>query len=293
MSAIVMKEHHHANPAQPPFGYFTNGRSQCGRLREIVLLIAALIVLQGGLSRIVFAKETTHDTRRSTLLDLSATTQALQRDDTQNPAMLWVQEGRALWSKNASNGTSCAGCHGLVESTMRGVAASYPKYSIAQRRVVNLSQQINYCHTRRQKQPDLAAESNALLSLETLIALQSRGSPISPKTAQPQLIAAQQRGATLYSQRIGQVDLSCKDCHDILAGKRLGGNIIPQAHPTGYPIYRLEWQGVGSLNRRLRNCITAVRADVTSYSAVDFVDIEAYLMQRAAGMKMESPSVRP
>ncbi len=47
----------------------------------------------------------------------------------------------------------------------------------------------------------------------------------------------------LYRQRIGQLDLSCAQCHDDNAGKRLGGSVIPQAHPTGYPIYRLEWQG--------------------------------------------------
>jgi sulfur-oxidizing protein SoxA len=33
----------------------------------------------------------------------------------------------------------------------------------------------------------------------------------------------------------------------------LAGNVIPQAHPTGYPIYRLEWQKMGSLQRRLQS----------------------------------------
>ena len=39
-----------------------------------------------------------------------------------------------------------------------------------------------------------------------------------------------------------------------------GDAVIPQAHPTGYPIYRLEWQGLGSLQRRLRNCLVGMRA---------------------------------
>ena len=97
----------------------------------------------------------------------------------------------------------------------------------------------------------------------------------------------------MCSSDLGQVDLSCRDCHELLAGKRLGGNTIPQGHPTGYPIYRLEWQAVGSLQRRLRNCMTAVRSEPYPYGATELVDLEAYLAKRAAGMKVESPGVRP
>ena len=55
---------------------------------------------------------------------MSRETQAVQRDDTANPGMLWVGEGEALW--NREDGTaarSCAGCHGDAAASMRGVAA--------------------------------------------------------------------------------------------------------------------------------------------------------------------------
>jgi sulfur-oxidizing protein SoxA len=124
--------------------------------------------------------------------------------------------------------------------------------------------------------------------------MQSRGLPIAPPTAtQPQLVEAQARGEVLFNQRIGQTDLSCRDCHNRLAGKRLGGSTIPQGHPTGYPIYRLEWQSVGSLQRRLRGCMTAVRAEPYAYGASELVELEAYLAKRATGMTLESPGVRP
>ncbi|MEY4845043.1 MAG: sulfur oxidizing protein SoxA, partial [Pseudomonadota bacterium] len=63
--------------------------------------------------------------------------------------------------------------------------------------------------------------------------------------------------------------------------------------PTGYPIYRLEWQGVGSLQRRLRGCMTGVRAEPFLYGSAEFIAIEAYLMERARGMTLETPGVRP
>ena len=85
----------------------------------------------------------------------------------------------------------------------------------------------------------------------------------------------------------------CRDCHDKLAGKKLGGNTIPQGHATGYPIYRLEWQSVGSLQRRLRGCMTAVRAEPYASGASELVALEAFLAKRSAGMIIESPAVRP
>jgi sulfur-oxidizing protein SoxA len=92
---------------------------------------------------------------------------------------------------------------------------------------------------------------------------------------------------------MGQLDFSCAQCHDAQAGHRLAGSTIPQAHPTGYPIYRLEWQGLGSLQRRLRNCMSGVRAQPFDYGSEEFTALELYLMQRATGMTIETPAVRP
>ncbi len=77
------------------------------------------------------------------------------------------------------------------------------------------------------------------------------------------------------------------------AGRRLAGSTIPQAHPTGYPIYRLEWQGMGSLQRRLRGCMSAVRAEPFGYDSDELTALELFLAQRAAGMPIETPAVRP
>ena len=69
--------------------------------------------------------------------------------------------------------------------------------------------------------------------------------------------------------------------------------MIPQGHPTGYPVYRLEWQSLGSLQRRLRGCMTGVRAEPFAYGADELVALELFLMERAAGMTVETPAVPP
>jgi L-cysteine S-thiosulfotransferase len=157
---------------------------------------------------------------------------------------------------------------------------------------VTLTQRINLCRQRHAKAPTFAAESSELLGLAAYVGSLSRGLPIAPP-ADPRLAPFQAAGQRLYTQRIGQLDLSCAQCHDGQAGGRLAGSSIPQAHPTGYPIYRLEWQGMGSLQRRLRGCMTGVRAAPYAEGADEYTALELYLMQRAAGMSVDTPAVRP
>jgi len=224
------------------------------------------------------------DPRRSGRDFMTPALQALQDDDAQNPAALWLKDGEQRF------GTACSACHKAPE--LRGVAARYPAFDAARGQPVTLSQRINLCRQRHAKAPAYALESTELLGLETYVASLSRGMPITPPT-DTRLAPFREQGRQLYARRIGQLDFSCAQCHDQHAGGRLAGSTIPQAHPTGYPVYRLEWQGMGSLQRRLRNCMTGVRAEPYAFGAEEFTAVELYLMQRAAGMPIETPAVRP
>jgi sulfur-oxidizing protein SoxA len=175
---------------------------------------------------------------------------------------------------------------------MQGVAARYPAFDPARGRPVDLEQRINRCRVERQQAPPLAWESRELLALTAYVARQSRGLPIDiaiDARTRPFLDA----GRATWERRQGQLNLSCTQCHDANWGRQLAGNVIPQAHPTGYPLYRLEWQSLGSLQRRLRNCLAGMRAEPYGFGSSDFVDLELFLMWRARGMSMEAPAVRP
>ena len=100
-------------------------------------------------------------------------------------------------------------------------------------------------------------------------------------------------GRALWERRQGQLNLACRQCHDDNWGRKLAGSVIPQAHPTGYPLYRLEWQTLGSLQRRFRNCLVGVRSEPYEYGDPALVDLELYLMWRARGLPMDAPAVRP
>jgi sulfur-oxidizing protein SoxA len=231
--------------------------------------------------------------RRSGTAFLAPETRAMQADDALNPGMLWVADGERLWRAPAgAAGIACAGCHGESGESMRGVAARYPAFDPETGRPIDLSGRIEQCRMARQRAEPLPHEDETRLALAAFVARQTRGMPIAPP-ADERLAEARERGRALFERRIGQLDLSCADCHDRRWGERLGGSVIPQAHPTAYPLYRLEWQAVGSLQRRLRGCMSGVRAEPYPYGAPELVELESYLMWRARGMPIETPGVRP
>jgi sulfur-oxidizing protein SoxA len=242
---------------------------------------------------VVVATEIPQAERRSGYSFMSPDTRAMQDDDTANPGMLWVLEAEALWDRRVGTADkACADCHNDARASMKGVAARYPAFDKALGRPVNLEQRINLCRVNHQQAMPLRSESRDLLALTAFVAQQSRGMAIET-AADPQLEPFIAKGRELFTQRQGQLNLGCTNCHDDNWDKHLAGSAITQGHPTGYPIYRLEWQSLGSLQRRLRSCITGIRAQPYDYGAPELVELELYLMSRARGMPVETPAVRP
>jgi len=211
--------------------------------------------------------------RKSGYEFMSRETRAMQDDEVTGPAVLTLLDGEALWGK-----LGCAACH----ANMKGVAARYP--AMVGGKLTTLEQQV------RHKAPQLGYESRDLLALTAYVARQSKGMPIEIDEKNKSHLEA---GKAFFFRRQGQLNLACSQCHDDNWGKKLAGTPIPQAHPTGYPLYRLEWQSVGSITRRFRNCLTGMRAELLPHGAPELVDLELYLMWRARGMTMDAPAVRP
>jgi len=253
-------------------------------------LISALILL-GAFPAL--AAEIPLAERKSGYEFMGRETRTMQDDDTANPGMLWVLDGATAWNrKTGTENKSCADCHGDAASSMKGVAARYPAFNEALGRPVNLDQQINICRTDRQKAPPLAFESKELLALSAHVTRQSHDLPIAPPNDE-RIKPFVEAGRATFFRRQGQLNFSCSQCHDDNWSGRLAGAPITQAHPVGYPIYRLEWQNLGSLQRRLRNCMTGMRTEPYDFGSSDIVDLELYLKWRARDMKVEAPAVRP
>ncbi|MGQ0654570.1 MAG: sulfur oxidation c-type cytochrome SoxA [Betaproteobacteria bacterium] len=207
--------------------------------------------------------------QRSGLEYSSDEVRRLQASDVENPGMLWVDQGERLFRQH------CAACH----QSMKGVAARYPRAEGGQ--AVTLEQKI------RHRRP-MPRESDELLALTAYVAHESRGHKMNTAIAEKDV----EKGKAEYFRRRGQMNLACTHCHDRHAGDKLGAETLSQGQPNGYPTYRLEWQKLGSLQRRLRACMFGLHAEVPPFGDELLNDLELYLAWRARGLPIEAPAVR-
>ena len=256
-------------------------------LRALVGVIAFCAAAAGAQERVLPLS-----VLRSGIAFAGPDVRAMQSDDATNPGLLWVESGEKLWNARAGAAeSSCASCHGDARASMRGVAARHPRYDAVTGEMFDLEARINDCRVRRQRAGSWTRESDDLLSLTAYVAHQSRGLPLAVAIDGPAR-AAFKRGRAFYMDRHGQMNLACAHCHDQNSGKRLLAETMSQGHGNAFPAYRLEWQSLGSLQRRIRACLFGIRAEMPRPGAPELTDLELFLAWRAQGLPIETPGVR-
>ena len=219
-------------------------------------------------------------------------TQAMQDEDIDNPAFIWVDIGEEMWSKvEGEAGKSCASCHGGDASSLKGVSVSYPKFNKDDGKLRALQDQINAERTERMKAKPWKWEGDQMLGMTAYIKLQSRGMPVNV-AIDGKAAPFYEKGKAFFNQRRGGLNMSCKNCHVDYPGKYIRANLLSNGLPNGFPTYRLKWQKVGSLHRRFRGCNKNVRAQPYKQGSDEYTNLELYISSRANGVASEAPAVR-
>jgi len=216
----------------------------------------------------------------------------LQADASNSPITLWLDKGRALWI-DSSSGSTCQSCHGPVESLKRA-APSFPRLAAKGQTLINLEDQIVRCSARTGRN-DTKAEDDTVLALSAVLNEVAKGQTMAVQAPVGQEAAWQahlERGAQLFATRRGRINLACVHCHEQNIGRQMRADVVSPGNPTGFPIYRMSWQRLGSIERRLRACYSGVQAVLPVVGDPDLRDLELYLKVRAKGMLLEGPSIR-
>lgn len=220
-------------------------------------------------------------------------TQSLQLDDFENPAFPAVDDGEALWAKvEGSEGKSCASCHNDAPTSMKGVRAEFPKWNAAANRPHTMETQINECRTDRMGADKWKWEAKQMLAMTAYVGLQSRGMPVKVDTKSAGMAEWSTKGKELYYTRVGQLNMSCANCHEENYGNMIRADHLSQGQINGFPTYRLKWAGLGSIHRRFKGCMKNIRAKPYKRGSDEFTALEVYLASRGNGLSVETPAVR-
>lgn len=236
--------------------------------RNYVKRLAALLLCASALSS--FAQV---DTRKSGTSYLSKQLQELQNDTDKNPAQLWIASGMQLWQ------LQCLSCHSNIFS-MKSKLASYPKLS-RDKKLINLEDALA-------SHENIKLKSDEVLALSAALHDAAKGEVINALPIEPHY----SQGKALWSKRMGRINLACVHCHEQMVGANMRAEVISQAQPTGFPIYRTSWQSLGSLERRLRACYSGVQAPIPAEGSPELRVLELFLKVRANGMTIDGPSIR-
>ena len=219
----------------------------------------------------------------------TSSVEQLQLAQDMNPVVLWVERGRQTWTRD------CSSCHDLTDVV--AAVPHYPKLD-AQHNLVNLEDRIQRCRRRTETGSTFSVEDTITLGLSAFLHESARDRPI--LVAAPREAAAATRwqqhldaGEQLYSTRMGHMNLSCRQCHDDKVGSAMRAQRINSAHPVGFPVYRISWQGMGSMDRRIRACFSGVQAQVPAPQDVRLRQLELFMKYRAQGQRLQGPLLKP
>jgi len=212
---------------------------------------------------------------------MSRETQKIQDDDATNPGTLWCWTARRCGARSPSREPLLRRLPRRCAPEHEGGRRALPAFDAVRGKLLNLGQRIDACHVERQKAPRFAYESKELLALEAYVARQSRGLPIAPKIDAKTNPFLEPEGKPSTAARASST--SPARSATTTTGEEARGQRYPAGAPDRLPIYRLEWQNLGSLERRLRNCVFGIRAQCPNSGADEFVALELYSCGGRAG----------
>lgn len=220
-------------------------------------------------------------------------TRKMEADAFQNPGMLAVEEGEALWSKaEGIAGKSCSSCHNDAAKTMKGVGASYPKWDKTANKPLNVESRINKCRTDNMGAEPYKYDAREQVVLTTYIKHQSLGQPVKTEVGDGPMKTWWEKGKERYYLRTGQLNLSCASCHEGGFDKHIRADHLSQGQINGFPTYRFQQGAMVSLQERFRNCVRDTRANMPEGMSDELLALEVYVTWRGTGLSVETPAVR-
>ncbi len=218
-------------------------------------------------------------------------TRDMERDDFDNPAMVFADRGLDNWNKAmGKNGESCAGCHQDPES-LAGLRAQTPRVDAKTGKLMIMEDYVNGCVTERMGLEPWGVTSNPMKDMLSLISLQSRGMPVNVAidgAAAP----FWEKGKEIYYTRYGQLEMSCANCHEDNYGNMIRADHLSQGQINGFPTYRLKDAGMVSAQQRFVGCVRDTRAETFKAGSDEFKALELYVASRGNGLTVEGASVR-
>ena len=197
-----------------------------------------------------------------------------------------IEKGEALYNDSAAL-QKC-----FPDVTIGG---DYPYFDTTKNEVVTLTTAINACLTAagEKKWNEMKGE---MADLEAYFAFQTAeaGKKVDIKIPSAAAAEAYERGKEFYYSQRGYLKLSCAECHVQGAGQRVRNESLSQllGHTTHFPVYRLKWQGLGTIERRMEGCVKDQGQNPPKTDSQEMKELIYFMSYMSNGMAIDGPDIR-
>ncbi|MGB7403520.1 MAG: sulfur oxidation c-type cytochrome SoxA [Arcobacter sp.] len=201
-----------------------------------------------------------------------------------------IDAGEVLWNKAFANGKSFSTCFGTPDALSK-----YPYFDDARNQVVTLTQAVNECLTSNgEKAWNTKKGDMAKLQAYMAKSAQDEEKVIDVKIDSQAAADAYERGKEYYYTQRGYLKLNCAECHVTGSGKRVRNEKLSPflGQVTHFPVYRLKWKGVGTLERRMSGCIKDQGQVPPGDTSKDMKELLFFMSYMSNGMKLDGPDIR-
>jgi L-cysteine S-thiosulfotransferase len=203
-----------------------------------------------------------------------------------------VDRGKQMFATPFANGKTYGDC---FPNKGIGIRQNYPYFDEHTGEVITLELALNRCREANDEVP-YSYVKDEMASLTAYMAFTSRGKSFDIKIPNdPRALAAYEKGEEYFYTRRGQLNFSCASCHVQLPGEHIRTEVLAPALGilAAMPIYRSEWNGMGTISRRFVTCNSQTRAVPLAPQDEDYRDVEYFLSYMSNGLPIAGPGARP
>jgi len=203
-----------------------------------------------------------------------------------------IERGKDMFAAAFKNGKSYGDC---FPDKGIGIRQNYPYFDEKSGEVITLELALNRCREANGEAP-FSYVKDEMASLTAYMAFTSRGKPFDIKVPNdPRALAAFRNGERYFYTRRGQLNFSCASCHVQNPGNHIRTEVLAPALGilNAMPIYRSEWNSMGTVSRRFVTCNSQTRGVPLEPQDEEFRDVEYFLSYMANGLPISGPAARP
>lgn len=201
-----------------------------------------------------------------------------------------IEAGEALYKKPFANGKSFASC--FPDTTAMNL---FPYFDEKKKDVVTLTSAANDClRSNGEKEWNTQKGDMANLQAYLVNSTKEAGKKFDIKIQSEAAKKAYEAGKEFYYTQRGYLKMSCATCHIQGAGQRVRNEKLSPltGQITQFPVYRLKWEELGTLERRLSGCVVDQGQVPPKDESKQMKELVYFLGYMSNGMDIDGPDVR-